>query len=70
MAASRRSRAILRPQRPRDTKVWGRFPWFYPKHQGMEDQGALCSQVRSFLPWEQKGNTPRNFDTKRLFRTL
>ena len=29
---------------------------------------ALCSQVRSFLPPKQKGDTPRNFEMKRLFR--
>ena len=29
---------------------------------------ALCSQVRSFLPLQQTRNTPRNFETKRLFR--
>ena len=29
---------------------------------------ALCSQVRSFSPPEQKRNTPRNFGMKRLFR--
>ena len=27
---------------------------------------ALCSQARSFLPPEQKRNTPRNFGMKRL----
>ena len=31
---------------------------------------ALRSQVRSFLPPKQKRDTPRNFEMKRLFRTL
>ena len=52
MAASRRSRAILRPQRPRDTKArtfLARNKGRKQKHQGKEGQGKESERPRSLL---------------------